>query len=65
MRRGVKITPIIADLNKEVSAVFGMVHPGQSKTETVRAVFIIDPNQVIRLTSTTLSAMVGYGRDIV
>jgi peroxiredoxin (alkyl hydroperoxide reductase subunit C) len=49
-KMGVKINfPIIADLNKEVSAVFGMVHPGQSKTETVRAVFIIDPNQVIRL----------------
>jgi len=49
-KTGVKINfPIIADLNKEVSAKFGMVHPGQSKTETVRAVFIIDPNQVIRL----------------
>jgi len=49
-KTGVKINfPIIADLNKEVSALFGMVHPGQSKTETVRAVFIIDPNQIIRL----------------
>ena len=49
-KMGVKINfPIVADLNKEVSAKFGMVHPGQSKTETVRAVFIIDPNQVIRL----------------
>jgi len=49
-KTGVKINfPIIADLNKDVSAKFGMVHPGQSKTETVRAVFIIDPNQIIRL----------------
>ena len=49
-KTGVKINfPIIADLNKEVSTKFGMVHPGQSKTETVRAVFIIDPNQIIRL----------------
>ena len=49
-KTGVKINfPIIADLNKEVSTKFGMVHPGQSKTETVRAVFVIDPNQVIRL----------------
>jgi len=32
-----------------VSTKFGMVHPGQSKTETVRTVFLIDPNQVIRL----------------
>ncbi len=49
-KTGVKINfPIIADLNKEVSSKFGMLHPGQSKTETVRAVFVIDPNQIIRL----------------
>ncbi|MBN1857304.1 MAG: peroxiredoxin [Dehalococcoidia bacterium] len=49
-KTGVKITfPIIADLNKDVSTKFGMVHPGQSKTETVRTVFVIDPKQVIRL----------------
>jgi peroxiredoxin (alkyl hydroperoxide reductase subunit C) len=49
-KTGVKINfPIVADLNKEVSTKFGMVHPGQSKTETVRAVFVIDPNQIIRL----------------
>lgn len=40
--------PIIADLNKEVAERFGMVHPGQSKTETVRCVFVIDPNQIVR-----------------
>jgi peroxiredoxin (alkyl hydroperoxide reductase subunit C) len=40
--------PIIADLNKEVSQRFGMVHPGQSKTETVRCVFVIDPNKIVR-----------------
>ena len=46
---GVKIPfPIIADLNKEVSQLYGMVHPGQSKTETVRCVFIIDPNKIVR-----------------
>ncbi|MFC2008716.1 peroxiredoxin [Chloroflexota bacterium] len=49
-KMGVKIPfPVIADLNKDVSMKFGMVHPGQSKTETVRCVFLIDPNQVIRL----------------
>ncbi|TET41815.1 MAG: peroxiredoxin [Dehalococcoidia bacterium] len=48
-RMGVKIPfPIIADLSKEVSLHYGMIHPGQSKTETVRCVFIIDPNQIIR-----------------
>ena len=40
--------PIIADLSKEVSIKYGMIHPGESKTETVRCVFIIDDNQVIR-----------------
>ena len=49
-KTGVKIPfPVIADLSKDVSMKFGMVHPGQSKTETVRCVFVIDPNQVIRL----------------
>jgi peroxiredoxin (alkyl hydroperoxide reductase subunit C) len=48
-KTGVKIPfPIIADLNKEVAERFGMVHPGQSKTETVRCVFVIDPNQIVR-----------------
>lgn len=48
-KTGVRIPfPIVADLNKEVSTLYGMIHPGQSKTETVRCVFIIDPNQIIR-----------------
>ena len=48
-KMGVKIPfPIIADLNKEVSKKFGMIHPAQSKTETVRCVFIIDPESKIR-----------------
>ena len=38
----------IADLSKEVSLAYGMIHPGQSKTETVRCVFIIDDKQTIR-----------------
>ena len=47
---GVKIPfPVIADLNKEVATAYGMVHPGQSATATVRCVFVIDPNQIIRL----------------
>jgi len=48
-KTGVKVPfPIIADLSKEVSVKYGMIHPGESKTETIRCVFIIDPNQVIR-----------------
>ena len=48
-KMGVKIRfPIIADLNKEVAKLYGMIHPGQSKTETVRCVFIIDPEGKLR-----------------
>jgi peroxiredoxin (alkyl hydroperoxide reductase subunit C) len=48
-KMGVKILfPIIADLNKEVAMKYGMIHPDQSKTETVRCVFIIDPESKIR-----------------
>ncbi|MBN1682545.1 peroxiredoxin [Candidatus Bathyarchaeota archaeon] len=48
-KMGVKLPfPIIADLNKEVSVKFGMIHPAQSKTETIRCVFIIDSESKIR-----------------
>ena len=48
-KMGVKIPfPIIADLNKDVSKLYGMIHPAQSKTETVRCVFIIDPESTLR-----------------
>ncbi|HOO76101.1 MAG: peroxiredoxin [Thermotogae bacterium] len=40
--------PIIADDMGEVSKKLGMIHPGKG-TNTVRAVFIIDENAVIRL----------------
>ncbi|MEX2489428.1 MAG: peroxiredoxin [Pseudomonadales bacterium] len=44
--------PIIADPNLEVSKLYDMIHPGESKTAAVRSVFIIDPNKKIRLTLT-------------
>jgi peroxiredoxin (alkyl hydroperoxide reductase subunit C) len=48
-KMGVEVTfPIIADLNKEVATLYGMINPGESKTETSRAVFIIDPKQIVR-----------------
>ncbi len=48
-KMGVEITfPVIADLNKEVATLYGMINPGESKTETSRAVFIIDGEQVVR-----------------
>ncbi|SDJ12801.1 peroxiredoxin [Alteribacillus bidgolensis] len=48
-KQGVKIEfPVIADLSKEVAQKYGMIHPGESITETNRAVFVIDDKQVIR-----------------
>jgi peroxiredoxin (alkyl hydroperoxide reductase subunit C) len=40
--------PIIADANGDIAKKIGMIHPGKGST-TVRAVFIIDPDSVIRL----------------
>lgn len=40
--------PIIADLDMKVAKLYGMLHPGASETATVRAVFIIDPKQIVR-----------------
>ena len=44
--------PIIADPQSMVSRLYGMIHPEQSSTQTVRSVFIIDPAKKIRLTMT-------------
>lgn len=40
--------PIIADLSMSVASAYGMIQPGASNTEAVRAVFIIDPKGVLR-----------------
>lgn len=40
--------PIVADLDRKVSSLYGMVHPEASDTSTVRAIFAIDPRQTIR-----------------
>ncbi|MGK4007964.1 peroxiredoxin [Sorangium sp. So ce1036] len=44
--------PILADVDRKVSTLYGMIHPQASDTLTVRSVFIIDPNKKIRLTLT-------------
>jgi len=45
---GVEIKfPIIADDLGNIAKLYGMIHPGKG-TNTVRAVFIIDPNGIIR-----------------
>lgn len=40
--------PIIADSTRAVAEKYGMVHPGESTTVTVRALFCIDPKGTIR-----------------
>ena len=40
--------PVIEDLTMEVSKAFGMLQPGASSTQAVRAVFIIDPKAIVR-----------------
>lgn len=47
--KDVEITfPIIADNTGEIARKYGMIHDGASHTDTVRAVFIIDPRGIIR-----------------
>lgn len=46
---GVRISfPVIADLDRKVATAYGMIMPGESKTETSRCLFVIDPNKILR-----------------
>ena len=40
--------PLIEDISMEVAKKYGMVQPGESKTQAVRAVFFIDPKGMVR-----------------
>ena len=44
--------PLIADADKKVANLYGMIHPTASDTFTVRSVFIIGPDKKIKLTLT-------------
>ena len=44
--------PIVADPDHKIAQMYDMIHPGESNTEAVRSVFIIDANKKIRLTMT-------------
>lgn len=47
--KGVEVKfPVIEDLKMDVAKKFGMIQPGASDTQAVRAVFIIDPESKIR-----------------
>ena len=41
--------PILADEDKTVSDLYGMIHPKALNNLTVRSVFVIDPNKKLRL----------------
>lgn len=41
--------PIIADPNRTVAELYDMIHPGEGDTSTVRSVFVIDPDNKLRL----------------
>ncbi len=40
--------PIVADRTAEIARLYGMFAPDASESATVRNVFIIDPNQIVR-----------------
>jgi alkyl hydroperoxide reductase subunit AhpC len=41
--------PIIADPDRKVAHLYGMIHPAHDEVYTVRTVFVIDPRKKIRL----------------
>jgi len=44
--------PIVADADKSVATLYGMIHPDANAKVTVRTVFIIDPQKKLRLSLT-------------
>ncbi len=47
--KNVEVTfPLIEDITMEVAKKYGMMMPGESNTKAVRAVFVIDPEGVVR-----------------
>ena len=51
--QGAKLNfPLLADADKKVSNLYGMIHPNASDTMTVRSVFVIGPDKKVKLTLT-------------
>jgi thioredoxin-dependent peroxiredoxin len=44
--------PMIADADRTVSGLYGMIHPNAGDTTTVRSVFVIGPDKKVKLTLT-------------
>lgn len=48
-KKNINVTfPLIEDIRMDVARKYGMIQPGASNTQAVRAVFIIDPESKIR-----------------
>ena len=54
--------PIIADLDRKVSNLYDMIHPKADDTLTVRSVFVIGPDKIVKL-SITYPASTGRNFD--
>lgn len=54
--------PMVADSDRKVANLYGMIHPNVSDTATVRSVFIIGPDKKIKL-SLTYPASTGRNFD--
>lgn len=51
--QGVELNfPLLADADRKVAQLYDMIHPNAHATETVRSVFIIDPDKTVRLIHT-------------
>ena len=59
--KNIEVTfPLIEDITMEVAKKYGMMMPGESSTKAVRAVFVIDPNGIVR---TVLYYPLSLGRN--
>ena len=54
--------PIIADTDRKVSNLYDMIHPNADDTLTVRSVFVIGPDKIVKL-SITYPASTGRNFD--
>lgn len=51
--QGVELNfPLLADKDKKVANLYGMIHPNSDNVFTVRSVYVIDPHKKLRLTLT-------------
>ncbi|MGI4727022.1 MAG: peroxiredoxin [Janthinobacterium lividum] len=41
--------PIIGDKDRKISEMYDMIHPNASVNATIRSLFIIDPNKIVKL----------------